>query len=74
MKYLDPKNDLILRRYSVNTRIYSEVFWTVCFPLAEGQEIIELEYLSPEMIPETFLEKFTKVDVYNTTYSVPDPF
>jgi predicted transposase/invertase (TIGR01784 family) len=32
-------------------------------PLAPGQEIVELEYLSPEMIPETFLEKFTSVDV-----------
>lgn len=32
-------------------------------PLPEGQQIVELEYLSPEMIPETFLEKFTSVDV-----------
>lgn len=31
-------------------------------PLATGHEIVELEYLSPEMIPETFLEKFTSVD------------
>ncbi len=32
-------------------------------PLLGDQQIVELEYLSPEMIPETFLEKFTVVDV-----------
>jgi hypothetical protein len=32
-------------------------------PLPKEPEIVELECLSPEMIPETYLEKFTSVDV-----------
>jgi predicted transposase/invertase (TIGR01784 family) len=32
-------------------------------PLPEGKEIVELAYLSPEIVPETYLEKFTSVDM-----------
>jgi predicted transposase/invertase (TIGR01784 family) len=38
-------------------------FLNSLLPLPPGQVIVDLEYLSPEMIPETFLEKFTSVDV-----------
>jgi len=63
MKYLDPKNDVIfIKIFGKNPNILMS-FLNSMLPLPEGQEIVELEYLSPEMIPETFLEKFTSVDV-----------
>ncbi len=63
MKYLDPKNDLIFKKVFGEHPDILRSFLNSMLPLAEGQEIVELEYLSPEMIPETFLEKFTAVDV-----------
>jgi predicted transposase/invertase (TIGR01784 family) len=63
MKYLDPKNDLIFKKVFGEHPDILRSFLNSMLPLPEGQEIIELEYLSPEMIPETFLEKFTSVDV-----------
>jgi predicted transposase/invertase (TIGR01784 family) len=63
MKYLDPKNDVIFKKiFGQHPNILMN-FLNSMLPLPEGQEIVELEYLSPEMIPETFLEKFTSVDV-----------
>ena len=63
MKYLDPKNDVIFKKiFGQHPNILMN-FLNSLLPLPEGQEIVELEYLSPEMIPETFLEKFTSVDV-----------
>lgn len=63
MKYLDPKNDLIFKKVFGEHPDILRSFLNSMLPLAEGQEIVELEYLSPEMVPETFLEKFTSVDV-----------
>ena len=63
MKYLDPKNDLIFKKVFGEHPDILRSFLNSMLPLPEGQEIVELEYLSPEMIPETFLEKFTSVDV-----------
>jgi len=63
MKYLDPKNDVIFKKiFGQHPEILMN-FLNSMLPLLPGQEIVELEYLSPEMIPETFLEKFTSVDV-----------
>ena len=63
MKYLDPKNDVIfIKIFGQHPNIMMS-FLNSMLPLPDGQEIVELEYLSPEMIPETFLEKFTSVDV-----------
>ena len=63
MKYLDPKNDLIFKKiFGQHPRILKS-FLNSILPLPEGQEIVDLEYLTSEMIPETFLEKFTSVDV-----------
>ena len=63
MKYLDPKNDVIfIKIFGQHPNILMS-FLNSMLPLPDGQEIVELEYLSPEMIPETFLEKFTSVDV-----------
>jgi len=63
MKYLDPKNDLIFKKVFGEHPDILMSFLNSMLPLPQGQEIVELEYLSPEMIPETFLEKFTSVDV-----------
>jgi len=63
MKYLDPKNDVIFKKIFGQHPNILMSFLNSMLPLSEGQEIVELEYLSPEMIPETFLEKFTSVDV-----------
>ena len=63
MKYLDPKNDLIFKKVFGQHPDILRSFLNSMLPLPEGREIVELEYLSPEMIPETFLEKFTSVDV-----------
>jgi predicted transposase/invertase (TIGR01784 family) len=63
MKYLDPKNDLILKKIFGEHPDILMSFLNSMLPLPQGQEIVELKYLSPEMIPETYLEKFTSVDV-----------
>ena len=63
MKYLDPKNDVVFKKIFGQHPNILMSFLNSMLPLAEGHEIVELEYLSPEMIPETFLEKFTSVDV-----------
>src|SRR6056297_2956594 len=63
MKYLDPKNDLIFKKVFGEHPDILRSFLNSMLPLPEGQQIVDLEYLSPEMVPETFLEKFTSVDV-----------
>jgi len=63
MKYLDPKNDLIFKKVFGEYPDILMSFLNSTLPLPQGQEIVELEYLSPEMTPETFLEKFTSIDV-----------
>jgi predicted transposase/invertase (TIGR01784 family) len=63
MKYLDPKNDVIFKKIFGQHPNILRSFLNSMLPLPEGKEIVELEYLSNEMIPETFLEKFTSVDV-----------
>ncbi len=63
MKYLDPKNDLIFKKIFGEHPDILRSFLNSMLPLPQGQEIVDLEYLSPEMVPETFLEKFTSVDV-----------
>ncbi len=63
MNCLDPKNDVIFKKIFGQHPNILRSFLNSILPLAEGQEILELEYLSPELVPETFLEKFTSVDV-----------
>lgn len=63
MRYLDPRNDLIFKKVFGEHPQILRSFLNSLLPLPVGHEIVELEYLSPEMIPETFLEKFSSVDV-----------
>jgi len=63
MRFLDPKNDLIFKKIFGEHPNILMSFLNSMLPLPDGQQIVELVYLSPEMIPETFLEKFSSVDV-----------
>jgi len=63
MKYLDPKNDLIFKKIFGEHPHILKSFLNSMLPLAEGQKIIDIEYMSPDVIPPTFLEKFSCVDV-----------
>lgn len=63
MKFLDPKNDVIFKKIFGQHPEILKSFLNSMLPLKVGQHIVELSYLSPEMLPETFLEKFTSVDV-----------
>ena len=63
MKFIDPKNDVVFKKIFGQHPEILKSFLNSMLPLQEGHEIVELSYLSPEMLPETFLEKFTSVDV-----------
>ena len=63
MKFLDPKNDLLFKKIFGGRPVILKNFLNAMLPLPEGKEIVSLEYLTPEMIPDTYLEKFTSVDV-----------
>lgn len=63
MIFLDPKNDYIFKKIFGQHPDILKSFLNSMLPLPDGRQIVELEYLSPEMIPETFLEKFSAVDV-----------
>jgi len=63
MIFLDPKNDYIFKKIFGQHPDILKSFLNSMLPLPDGRQIVELEYLSLEMIPETFLEKFSAVDV-----------
>jgi predicted transposase/invertase (TIGR01784 family) len=60
---LDPKNDLLFKKIFGEHKELLISFLNSLLPLKEGQDIIEIEYLSPEMVPKTELGKFSIVDV-----------
>ncbi|MDR0688213.1 MAG: Rpn family recombination-promoting nuclease/putative transposase [Prevotellaceae bacterium] len=62
-KYLDPKNDLVFKRIFGGHPKLLISFLNALMPLEEGRKIVSLEYLSPEMVPENPLRKFSIVDV-----------
>jgi predicted transposase/invertase (TIGR01784 family) len=64
MRYLDPKNDLIFKRvFGEHPKILIS-FLNALLPLDQGQEIIEIEYLPAELVPELpFIIKNSLVDV-----------
>ncbi|MDR0939265.1 MAG: Rpn family recombination-promoting nuclease/putative transposase [Mediterranea sp.] len=63
MRYLDPKADMIFKLVFGEHPDLVKSLLNALLPLEAGQEIEEIEYLSPEMIPETPLNKFSIVDV-----------
>ncbi|MBK8632839.1 MAG: Rpn family recombination-promoting nuclease/putative transposase [Saprospiraceae bacterium] len=53
MRYLDPKNDLIFKRVFGEHPKITISFLNALLPLETGQEILEIEYMQTELIPES---------------------
>ncbi len=62
-KYLNPKADLTLKLVFGENKDLVMSLLNALLPLSEEEEIAEVEYLSPEMLPNTYGKKFSIVDV-----------
>ena len=62
-KYLDPRFDLTFKNVFGRHKDLVTSFLNALIPFKKGEEIKEVEYLQPEMLPETPLRKNTIVDV-----------
>jgi len=63
MRYLDPKADLTFKRVFGEHPDIVISFLNALLPLEDDEQIVEIEYLSSEMIPENDLNKYSIVDV-----------
>ena len=63
MRYLDPKNDLVFKRIFGEHPLILRSFLNALLPLPEGGQIVSLEYLQPEQVPDVPLLKNSIVDV-----------
>jgi len=61
--YLDPKIDVLFKKIFGENKDILISFLNSLLPLKDGQEIVSIEYLSPEQIPGTPLGKNSIVDV-----------
>ena len=62
-KYLDPKVDFLFKKIFGENKELLISFLNSFLPLADDREVVEIEYLSPEMVPATPLGKNSIVDV-----------
>src|SRR5215469_3738430 len=62
-KYLDPKVDFLFKKIFGENKEILISFLNSFLPLEDEQEVIRIEYLSPEMVPVTPLGKNSIVDV-----------
>jgi len=62
-KYLDPKIDVLFKKIFGENKELVISFLNSLLPLKKGQEIVTIEYLSPEKVPNTPLGKLSIVDV-----------
>jgi len=62
-KYLDPKVDFLFKKIFGENKELLISFLNSFLPLEDDQEVIEIEYLSPELVPVTPLGKNSIVDV-----------
>ena len=62
-KYLDPKVDFLFKKIFGENRELLISFLNSFLPLEDGREVMEIEYLSPELVPATPLGKNSIVDV-----------
>ena len=53
MRYLDPKNDLIFKRVFGEHPKITISFLNALLPLEPGHEILEIEYMQTELVPDT---------------------
>ena len=63
MKYLDPKADLTFKKVFGEHKDLTISLLNALLPLEKGKEIEDIEYLPPELVPETPMRKDTIVDV-----------
>ncbi|MDR2835977.1 MAG: Rpn family recombination-promoting nuclease/putative transposase, partial [Bacteroidales bacterium] len=57
--YLDPKNDLVFKRVIGEHPDLLISFLNALMPLEKGNIIESVEYLTPELVPENPLKKFS---------------
>jgi predicted transposase/invertase (TIGR01784 family) len=62
-KYLDPKVDVLFKKIFGENKDIVISFLNSLLPLKEGEEIVTIEYLSPEQVPKTPLGRNSIVDV-----------
>ena len=62
-KYLDPKADVTFKKVFGEHKNLVMSLLNALLPLDEGKKIESIEYMTPEMVPETPLGKSTIVDV-----------
>ena len=62
-KYLDPKADLTFKKVFGEHKNLVMSLLNALLPLDEGKKIESIEYMSPEMVPQTPTRKDTSVDV-----------
>jgi predicted transposase/invertase (TIGR01784 family) len=65
-KYLDPKADLTFKKIFGQHKHLVMSLLNALLPLPDGMEIMSVEYLTPENIPDTPAKKYSIVDVFCT--------
>jgi len=63
LKYLDPKIDVLFKKIFGENKELLISFLNSLLPLKDDQEIVAIDYLSPEQVPDTILGKNSIVDV-----------
>ena len=63
MRYLDPKADLTFKKIFGEHKDLLISLLNALLPLADDEQIESLEYLSPELVPDTYVGKNSIVDV-----------
>ena len=63
MRYLDPKADLTFKKIFGEHKDLLISLLNALLPLADDEQIESVEYLSPELVPETYVGKNSIVDV-----------
>ena len=62
-KYLDPKADVTFKKVFGEHKNLVISLLNALLPLDKGKQVESIEYLSPEMVPRTPIDKDTSVDV-----------
>ena len=62
MRYYDPRYDITFKKVFNEPDLLIS-FLNALLPLKDDEQVVSIEYLSPEMIPETPTNKYSIVDV-----------
>ncbi|MBR6105824.1 MAG: PD-(D/E)XK nuclease family transposase, partial [Paludibacteraceae bacterium] len=62
-KYLDPKYDLTFKAVFAEHPDLIISFLNALLPFKEGAKVVDIEYLPPELVPDSPLKKYSIVDV-----------